>query len=66
MRIAALLAFAALAHAEQVAVTVLATTDLHGNLYPVDYVTGQPAARGLAKIATLDPRRRGRESATTS
>jgi 2',3'-cyclic-nucleotide 2'-phosphodiesterase/3'-nucleotidase len=53
MRIAALLLFAALAHAEQVVVTVLATTDLHGNLYPVDYVTGRPAARGLAKIATL-------------
>jgi len=53
MRLAALVAFAALAHAEQVTVTVLATTDLHGNLYPVDYVTGRPAARGLARIATL-------------
>src|ERR1051326_390361 len=40
-------------HAEQVVVTVLATTDLHGNLYPIDYGTGHPAARGLAKIATL-------------
>lgn len=39
--------------AQQVTVTVLATTDLHGNLVPVDYVTGQPVARGLAKIATL-------------
>src|SRR5690242_18054516 len=53
MRIAAFLAAAALAQAQQVAVTVLATTDLHGNLYPVDYVTDRPAARGLAKIATL-------------
>jgi len=53
MRLAALLAFAALAHAEQIAVTVLATTDLHGNLLPVDYVTGKPAARGLARVATL-------------
>ena len=26
---------------------------MHGNLVPVDYVTGQPVARGLAKIATL-------------
>jgi 2',3'-cyclic-nucleotide 2'-phosphodiesterase/3'-nucleotidase len=34
-------------------VTLLATTDLHGNLLPIDYVTGKPAARGLAKIATL-------------
>src|SRR5262249_49889410 len=46
-------AAASFAHAEQVTVTVLATTDLHGNIYPVDYGTGKPAARGLAKIATL-------------
>lgn len=37
----------------QVTVTLLATTDLHGNIYPVDYFTGRPAERGLAKIATL-------------
>jgi 2',3'-cyclic-nucleotide 2'-phosphodiesterase/3'-nucleotidase len=43
----------AAASAETVTVTVLATTDMHGNLYPVDYFTGKPAARGLAKIATL-------------
>ncbi len=48
---ALLLAFAA--PAERVTVTVLATTDLHGNLYPVDYFTGRPAPRGLAKIASL-------------
>ena len=39
--------------AQPVTITVLATTDMHGNLVPVDYVTGQPVARGLAKIATL-------------
>jgi 2',3'-cyclic-nucleotide 2'-phosphodiesterase/3'-nucleotidase len=39
--------------ARQVTLTVLATTDLHGNIYPYDYLTGKPAARGLAKIATL-------------
>src|ERR1019366_7912791 len=44
---------AGLLAAQQVTVTLLATTDLHGNLLPVDYVTGQPVARGLAKIATL-------------
>ncbi len=38
---------------QPVTITVLATTDLHGNLYPIDYVTDRPAARGLAKIATL-------------
>jgi 2',3'-cyclic-nucleotide 2'-phosphodiesterase/3'-nucleotidase len=32
---------------------VLATTDLHGNIYPYDYLTGKSAPRGLAKIATL-------------
>jgi len=53
MRLATLIAFAALAHAEQKAVTVLATTDLHGNLLPIDYVTDKPAPRGLASIATL-------------
>lgn len=40
-------------HAEQVRITLLATTDLHGNLLPYDYFTAQPANRGLAEIATL-------------
>src|SRR5215813_1958495 len=54
MRLAWLLLIAAAAAgAETVTVTVLATTDLHGNLLPIDYVTGKPAPRGLAKIATL-------------
>src|ERR1700740_2755962 len=53
MRLAWLLLVAAAAHAETVTVTILATTDLHGNLLPRDYVTGKPAPRGLAKIATL-------------
>ncbi|MCL4401747.1 MAG: 5'-nucleotidase C-terminal domain-containing protein [Acidobacteria bacterium] len=39
--------------AERATVTVLATTDTHGNLYPVDYYTNRPARRGLAKVATL-------------
>ena len=55
--LASLLAFAGIARSqaviERARVTVLATTDLHGNLYPIDYGTDQPAARGLAKIATL-------------
>jgi len=33
--------------------TVLSTTDLHGNLLPIDYYTDAPEARGLAKVATL-------------
>jgi 2',3'-cyclic-nucleotide 2'-phosphodiesterase/3'-nucleotidase len=34
-------------------ITVLATTDLHGNIYPYDYFTARPAERGLAKLATI-------------
>ncbi|MDT7603701.1 MAG: hypothetical protein QOF61_1698, partial [Acidobacteriota bacterium] len=34
-------------------VTILATTDLHGNILPVDYYTNKPDARGLAKAATI-------------
>ena len=44
---------AATAWSQAATVTVLATTDLHGYLYPADYVTGKPAARGLARLATL-------------
>ena len=41
-------------YAERVKLTVLATTDMHGNLYPVDYYNDdKPANRGLVKIATL-------------
>lgn len=39
--------------AREVTITLLATTDLHGNIYPHDYLTGQPSVRGLAKIGTL-------------
>ena len=39
--------------AERVTVTVLATTDMHGFIYPHDYFTGKPAPRGLAAAATL-------------
>jgi 2',3'-cyclic-nucleotide 2'-phosphodiesterase/3'-nucleotidase len=44
---------AGLAYSQQTTITVLATTDMHGNLFPVDYLTDKPAARGLAKVATL-------------
>jgi 2',3'-cyclic-nucleotide 2'-phosphodiesterase/3'-nucleotidase len=47
------LAAALAARAETVQIRVLATTDLHGNIYPYDYYAAQPAPRGLAKIATL-------------
>lgn len=39
--------------ADRAQVTLLATTDLHGRIYPVDYYTDRPADLGLAKLATL-------------
>lgn len=44
---------AVLTQAKEIRITLLATTDLHGNLLPYDYYTAQPADRGLAKLATL-------------
>src|SRR5215213_6804671 len=34
-------------------VTILSTTDLHGNIYPIDYNTDGREARGLARAATV-------------
>ena len=59
MRPSMLLLLAALLQAapppatETVTVTVMATTDTHGALYPWDYFTRQAAPRGLAAAATL-------------
>ena len=39
--------------AERAWVTILETTDLHGNLLPVDYYSNETDQRGLAKVATL-------------
>src|SRR5918998_6824045 len=38
---------------ERVQITILGTTDLHGNIYPVDYYTNKADNRGLAKVATV-------------
>ncbi|HEX3186412.1 MAG TPA: 5'-nucleotidase C-terminal domain-containing protein [Pyrinomonadaceae bacterium] len=43
---------------ERVQITILGTTDLHGNIEPVDYYTDKPDNRGLAKVATLIKRLR--------
>jgi 2',3'-cyclic-nucleotide 2'-phosphodiesterase/3'-nucleotidase len=57
MRSAKLLAVAALvaaaSFARTVTVTLLATTDMHGNLLAWDYYSAKPVDRGLARIATL-------------
>jgi 2',3'-cyclic-nucleotide 2'-phosphodiesterase/3'-nucleotidase len=50
--------------AERTKVSVLVTTDLHGNLYPHDYFSAKPAERGLAKIATLIRQERTRNANT--
>lgn len=39
--------------AARVTITILSTTDLHGNIYPTDYYTDRPAHRGLAKVYTI-------------
>jgi 2',3'-cyclic-nucleotide 2'-phosphodiesterase (5'-nucleotidase family) len=43
---------------ERVQITILGTTDLHGNIDPIDYYTNKPDNRGLAKVATLIKRAR--------
>ena len=42
----------------RVHITIIGTTDLHGNILPIDYYTNQPDARGLAKAATIIKRAR--------
>ena len=43
---------------DRVQITILSTTDLHGNIDPIDYYTNKPDNRGLAKVATLIKRLR--------
>jgi 2',3'-cyclic-nucleotide 2'-phosphodiesterase/3'-nucleotidase len=38
---------------KRVHIVVLGTTDLHGNLFPVDYYTNKADNRGLSRISTL-------------
>ncbi len=38
---------------ERVHITILGTTDLHGNINPLDYYTNKSDNRGIAKVATL-------------
>ena len=39
-------------------ITIMSTTDLHGNIFPVDYYTNKADQRGLAKAATIIKRAR--------
>jgi 2',3'-cyclic-nucleotide 2'-phosphodiesterase/3'-nucleotidase len=47
---------------DRVQITILGTTDLHGNINPIDYYTNKPDNRGFAKIATLIKRVRREHS----
>src|SRR4030095_9860767 len=38
---------------DRVQITILGTTDLHGNILPIDYYTNKSDNRGITKIATL-------------
>ena len=52
----AILAYTVAGHAaapKRVQVTILATTDLHGHILPIDYYTNKPDQSGLAKAATI-------------
>ncbi|HXD31223.1 MAG TPA: bifunctional UDP-sugar hydrolase/5'-nucleotidase [Pyrinomonadaceae bacterium] len=46
-------AFAQQPTPSRVHITILGTTDLHGNILPKDYYTEKADARGLAKVATI-------------
>src|ERR1043165_4006782 len=47
---------------DRVQITILGTTDLHGNINPIDYYTNKPDNRGIAKVATLIKRIRKEHS----
>src|SRR6186997_1469328 len=38
---------------DRVQITILGTTDLHGNINPLDYYTNKSDNRGIAKVAML-------------
>lgn len=49
---------------QAVRLTLLATTDVHGNIWPYDYLRGRPRERGLAKVASYIKRVRARQPNT--
>jgi len=48
----------------EVRITLLATTDVHGHVWPHDYLFARPAERGLAKVATYVKSVRARQPNT--
>jgi 2',3'-cyclic-nucleotide 2'-phosphodiesterase (5'-nucleotidase family) len=49
---------------QRVRLTMLATTDVHGNIWPYDYLRARPAERGLAKVASYVKQVRARQPNT--
>lgn len=49
---------------ETLTLTVLATTDLHGHVWPYDYLEGRDATRGLARVASYVQQARARQPNT--
>lgn len=47
------ISLAVLVLATQVNLSIMHTSDIHGNIFPVDYATGKSSAVGLAKVSTL-------------
>ena len=43
---------------EKLKIVILQTSDIHGNIYPLQYGTNERADLGLGKIATLIKRER--------
>ncbi len=52
MTIASTLLAAAPAAAEEVTLKIAATTDVHGNFFPYDFITMSPGSGSLARVAT--------------
>jgi 2',3'-cyclic-nucleotide 2'-phosphodiesterase/3'-nucleotidase len=50
--------FAGRSASKRVQIIILGTTDLHGNVFPIDYYTNKPDNRGLAKVGTIIKRTR--------
>lgn len=45
--------FAVLVSAQEFNLTILHTSDLHGNIFPINYANGSPSNVGLGKVATI-------------
>ncbi len=46
-----LLAIPTISHSRQVNVRIIQTSDVHGNLFPQNFITGKPATGSLARVA---------------